>query len=285
MSATEAIVQFIGIIMMTAGVPNDPGVHAIVPRIERSGIPTSPVDRRQAVARAHRSAAGISVPFHPQGVETHTAVILYEKSAKVGISNWTPVTFRQTWEYVVLTGERLQFVTGAVNAAPAVPRDLPRACPTNALQTNFQPPQYAGAAAVVDIDEGFLDVCLARPANSSATGRADTRLFLKTNGSLVIVGTKANAPAKTITLVPDARLYIANIPPRHLDIAGAPTISSGPAHHTVYDTMTGSANCAPVPDTGNVCRMCETSAMKMGGGGYPNDPLMIDSECSNSQWP
>ena len=269
MSATEAIVQFIGIIMMTAGVPNDPGVHAIVPRIQQS----PPVSFRGIV-------------LGRRGVEAHTAVVLYEKSARIGTSNWTPVTFRTTWEYVVLQGERLQFVTGAMNAAPAVPRDLPRACPTSpALQPNFQAPQYPGAAAVVDIDEGFLETCLASPASGQGTGRADTRLFLRTNGSLVLVGTKPNEAAKTITFTPSARIYIANIPPRYLDVMGAAS-AGGPSHHTVYDTMVGTSNCTPVPDTGGVCRLCEDSLMKSAGpsGGDPF-PLMVNSECSNSQWP
>ena len=283
MSATEAVVQFIGIIMMTAGVPNDPGVHAIVPRIERSGL-GSPVERRQAVPRTQRSAAGI-VPFRPQGVEAHTALILYQTSARIGEADWTPVPFGEAYEYVVLKGERLQFVTGAVNAAPAVPRDLPRACPTTTttLQASFQAPQYAGAAAVVDIGEGFLEACLAQPGGT-ANGRADTRLFLKTNGTLVLVGTKANQEAKTITFQPDARVYIANVPSRLLDAAGTLVAPGGPPHHTVYDTMVGASNCSS-PDTSNICRICEASAMKTTGGGVDPFPLMVDSECSNSQWP
>jgi hypothetical protein len=268
MSATEAIVQFIGIIMMTAGVPNDPGVHAIVPRIQP------------------RIATFRGVPVGGRNVvEAHTAVVLYETAAKIGISNWTPVPFRGTWEYVVLNGERLQFVTGAMNPAPAVPRDLPRACPTaQALQSNYQAPQYPGATAVVDIDEGFLDVCLAQPKSGQANGRADTRLFLKTNGALVLVGTKPNEPAKTITLQPDARVYIANVPPHHLDI---PSVASagGLPHYKAYDAMVGTTNCTPNPDTGAICRLCDTSEMKTAGKGQNPLPQMVNSECSNTQWP
>lgn len=263
MSATEAIVQFIGIVMLTASVPNDPGVHAIVPRIER------------------RQFRGVAVGG--AGVETHTAVILYQKADKLGISNWTPTAFQQAWEYVVLKGERLQFVTSAVNGASSIPRDLPHACPTMTLQSTFQGPDYASAAAVVDIAEGSLDVCIAKAGSDPTVKRADTRLFLKTNGSFVIVATKSNEPARTITFVPTATVYIANIPPRHLGITMVP--AGGLPHHTVYDTMGGTSNCTQVPDISNICRVCETSPMKTGDPWNPVETLMINSECSNTQWP
>jgi len=272
MSATEAIVQFIGIVMLTAGVPNDPGVHAIVPRIEGSGLQT---ERR-----------AYSLPHLGHGTEKHTAVILYEQSARIGPPTWTPTTFQTSWEYVVLDGERIQFVTSAVNGAASVPRDLPHACPTMTLQSKFQGPDYMGAATVVDIPEGSLDVCLAQNADNNGLGRADTRLFLKTSGSFVIVATKPNKPAKTITFHPDATVYIANIPPRYLDPL-SPSVAGGTPHYTAYDEMGGTTNCTPKPDTSNICRLCETSAMKTAGklqSSFPF-PLMTNSECSNTQWP
>ena len=274
MSATEAIIHFIGIVMLTASVPNDPGVHAIVPRIDGSGT----ILLRRA-----------SSPSKPQGVEAHTAVILYQKSKKIGISNWTPTTFRTTWEYVVLQGERLQFVTTAPNVTPSIPSQLPHACPTMTLQSSFQPPDFTGAAAVVDIPEGSIDVCLANPSTSGdeMTRRADTRVFVKTNGSLVVVATKPNAPARTITFSADATVYIANIPPRHL--GGIQQLAViGLPHHAAYDLIGGTSNCTQVPNIGSISNNCGSTVFKTAGGGegdWSPQSIMINSECSNTQWP
>ncbi|HEV7240101.1 MAG TPA: hypothetical protein VGQ36_12750 [Thermoanaerobaculia bacterium] len=281
MSATEAVIHFIGIVMLTASVPNDPGVKAIVPRIEGFAVESA----TQRVGRGRRSSEPV------RAVEPHVAAIIYEKSDKLGISNWTPANFRETWEYVVLQHERLQFVTSAANGTPSIPRDLPHACSTMTLQAPFQPPHYTSAAAVVDIPEGSLEVCVARQSNDSPSGgRADTRLFLKTNGSFVIVATNASEPAKTITLKPDATVFLVNIPPTRLDIETPLTslVESLP-HHQAYDAMGGTSNCTHHLDVSNVCKSCDESLMKKrrparSGSSLP-EIMIIDSECSNSQWP
>lgn len=284
MDTTTAIIQFIGIVLFSSQIPNDPGVHAIVPRIEHE-------------AHVHLSYgdANTKPKTNVSGVEDHAAVIIYRRRDRLHkVGGWkADGGLRSDWEYVRLDGEHVQFLTNGANAAPKIPTDLPRvaastSCLAAAQQPNllpsFQSP-YKGAAGVIDIPSGRLDVCAAN--TRSVTERVDTRLLINTEGVLVIAATKAGERAKTIALDGDAVVYVANVPPYYL-FTGVEKPAVGDPHYEAYNAMLDSP-CAGRPEGTFVPDSCDLTAISTS---YmtarkepPADFKMINSECSNTQWP
>jgi hypothetical protein len=272
---TTAIIQFIGIVLFSAQVPNDPGVHAIIPRIGH--------DHQQ------------TVESFVDGVEEHKAVILYRKEDLLHTGGWrADHVLHNGWEYVELDGERVEFVTDGRNGAAEIPLQLPHTggglCSTYAvkpsLSPQFQAP-YRGAVGVVDIPFGTMNAC-----ESGAGSRVDTRLFIRTKGILIISAKKQGERAKTISLDEDAVVYVANVPPSFLTDDPEIHRNEGEPHWDAYNDMLGQS-CSARPDPAKpvgleTCDMRPlTEAYRSARNNPPTKglPNILDSECSNSQWP
>jgi hypothetical protein len=279
MDTTTAIIQFIGIVLFSAQVPNDPGIHAILPRIGH--VHTLP---------AHLA----TVP--DDAVENHVAVILYRKEDRLhNVGGWRADGFlKNGWEYVLLDGERVQFLTDGENGKPEIPSLLPRpdggrSCLSGASAPHLRPAYtapYEAAAGVIDMPSGRLDAC------ESSSSRIDTRLAIKTGGVLVIAAKKRGERAKTISLDEDAVVYVANVPPKFLlDDYDAPRYDGLPhwdAYNAMLDPSCGHLRPEPVkPDLQGCDGTALTDAYKTARKNPPSKtmPNMVDSECSNSQWP
>jgi hypothetical protein len=289
---TTAIIQFIGIVLFSAAIPQDPGVHAILPRIEAQTHAEHYVNPGDAKQDAQMSA---------MGVQEHVAVILYRDEDVISRGKgWRRTgSLKNGWEFVELDGEQVQFLTNTENAQPTIPGDIPRAVmPTSrcllssikpvGFKDEFQGPDYKGAVAVVDIPSGKLSACAARTRDES--NRVDTTLLLNTDGVLFIAAKKsADAKAKTLALDGDAIVYVANVPPHYLftGIAEPPT---GEAHSEAYRAMLDTP-CHDGPESGTAAAICDLSAIntawKVAQAKPPSPDLLkiIDAGCSNTQWP
>lgn len=288
---TTAIIQFIGIVLFSSAIPNDPGVHAILPRID-SGM--------HAEHTVNAGTAQQPAEEQPMGVEDHVAVILYRDEDVISQSkSWKRTgVLKNNWNFVELDGEQVQFITNRRNDEPKIPRDIPRAvspasrCLMAAtapvgFRNEFQAPTYRGAEAVVDIPAGILSACAAD--SRTEANRIDTTLVMKTDGVLVITGKKTTeARAKTITLAGDAVVYVANVPP-HFLFTGVAEQAPGEPHWEAYTAMLDTP-CKDAPEGANVSRICDLSAIstawKLAQAKPPSTSLKIlDSSCSNTQWP
>ena len=288
---TTAIIQFIGIVLFSSAIPNDPGVHAILPRIDAGTHATHNVNAGDTHQPAEEP---------PAGVEDHVAVILYRDEDVIERGkNWKRTgVLRNNWNFVELDGEQVQFLTNGRNEEPKIPRDIPRAVAPSSrcllaarapvgFKDEFQGPTYKGAEAVVDIPAGILSACAADTRTEA--NRIDTTLLMKTEGVLVITGKKATeARAKTITLAGDAVVYVANVPP-HFLFTGVAEPPAGEPHWEAYTAMLDTP-CKDAPEGGNVTSVCDLSAIstawKIAQAKPPSTGLKIlDSSCSNTQWP
>ncbi len=334
-----AIIQFIGIVLFSAQVPNDPGVHAILPRIghfHKSDIhrmqprdKTLTVDTRQT--RDIQHVLDTEQPLHtehalhtehtldtegaldtkqtlakeqtgedqpaPSGIENHISVLMYRDEDRLywGGGWSSDGKLANGWNFLALDGERVQFLTHGGDGEPKIPAILPRTgngCgkPTAppSLSAEFLPP-YEGAAAVIDIPEGQLSSCQTSTVNVGA--RLDTRLILETRGVLVIAATKKSEEPKALVLRGDAVVFVANIPPYALLRDTDETI--GEPHWTAYNAMLAEP-CAERPavaksEAETLIAYCDLSSL---GEPYyrarkepPIENKLIDSGCSNTQWP
>lgn len=289
MDTTTAIIQFIGIVLFSAQIPDDPGVHAILPRIghvHKSDLHNMPKLEAKQTGDEHLSASGI---------ENHFTVIMYRDADRLyKTGGWrSDGTLANGWSYLALDGERVQFLTHGDNGRSEIPASLPRtgsACGTQAapaiLRSEFLPP-YKGAAAVIDIPEGRLSSCQTNTLNVAS--RLDTRLLLDTRGVLVITAVKKYAAPKALTLKGDAVVFVANIPPYTL--INDTDLTIGEPHWTAYNAMLAKpCSARPDVDPDTLFAHCDTSSL---GDSYyratrkepPITFKMIDSGCSNTQWP
>jgi hypothetical protein len=284
MDTTTAVIQFIGIVLFSSQVPNDSGVHAILPRIGH----VHQIHGQQTVPTTNDP----NKSFVDPGVESHVAILMYHKNDRIPGGWRRDGVLNNGWEYVRLDGERVQFLTNSSNAPPSIPTSLPRAAAApsctitqTGLQPQFQSP-YRGAIGVIDISAGTLDVCESNTKAVSA--RVDTRLLIDTLGVLVIVAVKPGQPPKTITLDGDAVVYVANIPPKHVERESL-TGRVGDPHWVAYNDMLSGICAAPPETPPDVLEPCDLSgisqAYKRAREKPPADFLLINSECSNSQWP
>jgi hypothetical protein len=285
MDPTTAIVQFIGIVLFSAQVPGDPGLHAIMPRIGH-------VHKSEFHQLPDPDAETNMTRIGSAGVENHVSVIMYRDEDRLYPNGgWkSDGTLANKWSYVALNGERIRFLANGTNGKAGVPAGLPRigassSCGVTAeapsLSEDFLPP-YRGAIGVVDIPEGTLSSC-------ESSGRIDSRLRLETNGVLVITATKKYEDPKALVLKGNAVVFVANIPPyallRNTDL------TIGEPHWMAYNAMLAQT-CAARPhldekDFAQV-KTCDISSL---GESYlrarktpPIEIRMIDSGCSNTQW-
>lgn len=278
---TTAIIQFIGIVLFTTSVANDPGMHAILPRIGHAHAPGGPSQAQESFVH---------------GVEDHLALIIYREEDRLhNVGGWKMTgTLAHGWEYVRLNGEDVQFLTNGENGKPALPPMLPRvgaapSCLTTqplTLRPEFQPP-YKGAAGVIDLRAGLLDTCKTKFLTSSDV-RIDVRMRVQTEGALVIVGRKPNERAKTISLDGDAVVYVVNVPPEYV-LPGSTDPHTGEPHWDAYnDMITRSCASAPMwPATMGPMSECDQSPLTDAYRWSRNNPPMrfglINSECSPAQ--
>lgn len=288
---STAIIQFIGLVLFSNAVQTDPGVHAILPRVDHMAMhdTLSPGDGKNQKNE------------NPVGVERHAAVILYRTDDLISTTRgWKrgADSLKNGWDYVELDGEELQFVSTARNEDPEIPRDLPRAITPNSrcllasaqpvqLTQAFQAPNYKGAVGVIDIPFGVLKACNARSRTDN--NRTDTTLLLQTNGTLVIIGKKPEeARGKTITLAGDAIVYVANVPPHYL-FTGIAEPPVGEPHFMAYTAMLDTP-CTDPPQNLQATQMCDLSAINTAWKIAQNNPpstkwQIFDSSCTNTQWP
>src|SRR5438552_552897 len=208
-AVAKTLLQFIGLVVLTSKVSNDPGLHAILPRISANAhVPT------------------LTNPNAP--IDEHAAVLVFKKSDYVpgSVKNWPLLTFpaknsdgskNETYAYILLTGQTITFTSrGRVLSQAVIPKlPLPRiknCCSTATdLNARFRKP-YPGAAAVVTVPSGEVEPCHAKAPNVS--DRIDTRVLLDSKGDVtalaVDIGNKR--PTHTITFKAGARIYVANLP-------------------------------------------------------------------------
>lgn len=287
MDTSTAIIQFIGIVLFSAQIPNDPGVHAILPRITE--------DHHHVQMISSKTETDSENVSFVDGVEEHVAVIFYRKKDLLDtVGSWRQDgTTSNGWEWVELDGEHIQFISDAKNDEPTIPASLPHAsCPAKrdlkpvTLRTQFQSP-YKGAAGVIDIRGGRLDACETNTIDTAS--RVDTRLFLKSENAIVIVGKKPGERAKTIALDSDAVVFVANVPPPMLKTGIQPMQGDSEPHWNAYnDMLDGSCDGPPIVDAKVTFKSCDlflSDAYKKARKSLPEYLRIINSECSNAQTP
>lgn len=320
MDATQVVIHFIGLVLFSTHVTNDPGLHAILPAIHfeppTHGNPTQPVTAASSSSAspgvAHASPAAPSSSASPgaahasvsTNIEPHVALLIFHEDVVANDSQWQASTivsrFPQaatlaSWKYVKLTGEHITFIVDSpsnprAKLPPNMPRlpRLPGATPTG-LTSGYQWP-YSKAAAVVDIPEGTLSAC---HATTIAAGRIDTRLTLNATGTLTIVAAKSGV-VKTLVLNTSTNptIYLVNVPPPR--VKGTDAATAGDSHFRAYCSMigkdqTGTCSRPSVAANAEPVLGCEPVFFAPGsttGGFLEVGPIFsANAECSNTQWP
>lgn len=306
-NATEVFVFFVGLALWSEEVPNDCGVKAILPRVEHTTCGEN----------VHHPAASPS-PVSLLPIQNHQAAIVFpgysfvRESSLLAQNGWgapQELPGQDSAEddekllFVKLDGESVRFLTNGATNAPADLTGLKLAhvreqlCPARStLGPEYQPP-YKGAAAVVALPGGTVQACLSVPDES--VGRLDTRVNMKTNGTLDISGgnekklrLKPRSPGEPI------QLMIVNLPESFFE--GTPATSGGISHMNVYLAMAepSAAACtlslrqwwdqldpAGIP-------LCNAAPSLVARGTSPEPGAMLsvlasaaNFECSNSMWP
>lgn len=242
MDATQVVIHFIGIVLFSTQVSNDPGLHAILPAIPHAA-PEPPILKHRhhpAVAMALEPSPD-AAPAGPSTVESHVALLIFRHDVVANDSQWQTsavvsrfplATALASYKYVELTGEHIAFIVDAPSNPPAVlPPNMPRfSCPTIlGLESGYQWP-YSMAAAAVDIPAGILSVC------HTSSGRIDTQLTLNATGTLTIVAAKSGV-VKTLVLrtTHNPTIYLTNIPPWR--VKGIAAATTGASHFQAYFEM------------------------------------------------
>ncbi len=245
MNATQVVIHFIGIVLFSTEVTNDPGLHAILPAI-RQDFHQPPIGRlpQSVSADGASSASPGAAPDHSSAhVEPHVAMLIFHQDLILNESQWPTLavvskfpekTSLAAYRYVELTGEHIAFVVDSHrNGQATLPPNMPRfSCGKTRLAKGYQWP-YSDAAAMVDIPEGELSVC---DAGTIAPGRMDTRLLLDTSGTLTVVAAKSGR-VNTLVLRTTANptIYMANVPlPR---VKGALGATADAPHFQAYFDM------------------------------------------------
>lgn len=317
MDATQVVIHFIGLVLFSTQVSNDPGLHAILPAIHAAPqtdthVPPVPplVDvKHLAPARALEPSPGaraVAPASLSANIEPHVALLIFHQDIVANDSQWPTSTILSkfphakalaSYRFVALTGEHITFIVDAPgNPRAKLPTNLPRfSCGTLRLTSGYQWP-YAQAAAVVDIPEGRLWACEPRKI---ASGRIDTRLVLNTTGMLTVVAVKSGV-LKTLVLKTTGKptIYLANVPPPR--IKGTNTAISGPPHFQAYWQMIGRGQintCSGPPIVAKgappllPCEPAFAAPVTSAGPGSMKEYLDVgvifsaNAECSNTQWP
>ena len=325
MNPVEVIIHCIGLLLWTSAVPNDPGLHAIMPAVQASRFPAG-AEPRMANPEAFTN------------IQTHTALLIFPAAAILDDSKWpaqqiaAPQQLQQRlqgYRHIRFAGEQVSFITGAPNNTASFTSPMPKMnCGRTRLTPNYHWP-YESAAAVIDVPEGEVQAC---DAGSIAPGRIDATLKLKTAGTLTVIGTKpSDGSVKVLVLkiTSPQTLYLANVPLARV-INPHLFHETGDKHYLAYWGMVGrnkvtpcsgapalAANesvpaCAPPPfiptgpgtgtDPNINARFAasqQRTAVALGGPGgraagtiaqkIPDNAVLelltVNSECSNTGWP
>ncbi|HWW62299.1 MAG TPA: hypothetical protein VN181_13085 [Thermoanaerobaculia bacterium] len=311
-AAAKAVVQLIGIVMVSRDLSPDHHLQALMPRISAPAPPmASPVKLARTSIKKGDPVA--EVPAH---VEEHAAFIAFPARDYLSSKGWPPAGLETVngYLFVRLDGERVSF-TAEVDAKPvddamlnqtariSVPiadasparasrlglPHLQPCCNQAALKGGFQPPDFPAAVAVVDLPTGVAKGCWAKAKGVS--GRVDTSITIENGGVLLITATK-DKQQKQIRLDGNSKPIVANLP---LDVIGLPR-SGGLVNHYVayYDMIDTTAACPTTTDCPLASERpeddCRLTAVRPMGGKEEVDPLVtilarVGFECSNTQWP
>src|SRR5687768_13255585 len=121
------VVHFVGLVLWTSAVTNDPGLHAILPRVHPV------VSEPHSDTPSHQRIAAFDT------IERHEAVLIFPASAVHDDSQWpslpvdipqkAPVPVQQRlvgYRHIRLNGEHLTMIPGAPNDPAAIPPSMPR---------------------------------------------------------------------------------------------------------------------------------------------------------------
>jgi len=273
-----ATIHFIGLALFSSQVPNVPGLHVLVPRVESHVHEeiqlTDDVDFLQA-----------------KTVEPHQAFIIYDQNDFLTEIGWTseslPAHLTRTnvsepprYRFVRLSGELVKFHTDGRNATVQnVSLPLPRPkCGAGIAE--------ADVAATISIPVGQLGTCAAH-FTSTRERRFDTQLKLKNYGELIITA-QAGSVLKALTLRGGATAYVANIPEEMLS---DPAWQASGAKHFIayYDLITTKCPEQGLTPPTTTVKSCPVSALALTAEVLkPPTNLaqaITDSGCSNSAWP
>lgn len=281
LAAGTLIVRIIGLATVTDAVPNDCGVHVIVPRVEYS-------------AGSH-AQHGTS-----KHVEDHTAfLVVHKDNYDDAKSTWKLKTLPayKDYRYVELDGDEIRVITDAANDPPSLQNlKLPslKGCCTkpgtpNTLKEAYQAP-YTGAAAVLDVHGGIITGCSV-PA-TGAQSRYDTEIAMKHRGAVKISGdtmkVRKEIRLKGLPIIgaKQSVVYIANLPTCFLTNTCKPkpaTAADSAPHSDVYMAMMSNSaackksllQCLP-PKPAN----CQSPMIHNKGKSQA-----LSFECSNTKWP
>src|ERR1044072_8065958 len=247
MPSTTAVIQIIGIFLMSYQIV--PGsLVAVAPRIS---CPTEKEVKADTAAFAMSST----------GIEAHEALLVFPQRQYKSNEDWAPKAYpgRPGQLYVKLDGEKIRFITGVVTRdTPDGPADLRlphvygECCKDAELRPEYMPPDYSGAAAVLDLSNGRIDTC-------TVGTRADTVVNIANKGSLTVEGTKGNR-TKRITFSGDVYLVFANVPVDATEPKAA--CHSKTPHYKAYGAMARACNKSVPCTTGKGDPVaCEQSPM------------------------
>src|SRR5213075_2572155 len=244
-AVAHVTIQFIGIIMFN----QEKGVRAILPRIPDQVV-TGKIAEAQPTGIQLTSLQAQQSAQKPDAIEPHTAFIAFLEQDVI-YDGWQRKTLdsgtvdNSAYSYVLLNNDHVIFDTLGVTNNVIVPTNKPRDLGLGklsfgkgvkpSLNDRFQPPDYAGAAGVIEIPAGEIQACKAAVKGMDGITRTDTTLGLNMNGLLVVRTTDGS---KYIVLRPTATIYVANAPwpwvTNHMHVAGNYTYE----HWKAYYLMT-----------------------------------------------
>jgi hypothetical protein len=297
--AATAVIRVVGIAMVTNQVPNDPGIHIILPAIH--GVMTmppinlqQPTPISQTIFRQRRQEPT---------VEEHKAVLIFRQCNFATAPNWqvNDLPNFPGVKYVDLTGSIIQFVGNKSNAAasltnlklPKLKFDATSCKQMTELAGGYQWP-YRNVTAMIDVPAGDLKGCTAT-SSPGVTKRIDTVLKLNYDTFLVANAGVMNG-FKELRLrsnCQDGRIEVVIYHGPWRAFSGdtspkSPTALDGAPHYQAYYwmTATNAASCVAPSTAAPDCGI-ETEWLKGGSGVGKKEVevMQADFECSNTQWP
>jgi len=293
--AAVAVVRVVGIAMVTNQVPNDPGIHIILPAIHG---PMDPNMNLQAQPISQR------FPINPKPaptVEAHKAVLIFRACNLVAAPGWKVETLPgfPDVRYVDLAGQVLQFVGNKSNPSatlaglklPHLQFDPVNCKQLTELSAGYQWP-YRNVNAMIDVPAGQLKAC--RATSSANASRIDTLLTMNYD-TFFIASTGVMNSYKELRLRncpnDDLQVVVYHGPWRVFE--GKPGPASGSAadgapHFQAYYwmTSTNAGGCSAPAAVDPGCQIT-TPWLRAGVGKneQPPEVTQVDFECSNTQWP
>jgi hypothetical protein len=216
---------------------NQARVLAIMPAVNGPAANGPAQTRHNLLARQ----ANDSIPVDlPSPVEKHIAALVFDHCSLLAVSGWEVKQLNAQYSYIELHGDLISFAADAETTPASLTNSNLGHLGGPQLAAGYQPPLYSDAAAVFDIPRGTVSACKSITSDNSGQtiNRYDTKLKLKNHGTITIT---ANG-SKSATLVGDAKIAAANVPPVWLTSHTA-SPGGGTPHYMVYCAMTGASPC------------------------------------------